>query len=102
MKPNNQTWRRLSRHKGDYEAGAFRFSSGSEWNDLPGSMVISPGRRGRRAKARFYVDQNEDGIFSRDELIYSGRTSKEKREVIDALVNEGGSIDLRRDLSVGG
>ena len=102
MKPNNQTWRRLSRHKGDYEAGAFRFSSGSEWNDLPGSMVISPGRRGRRAKARFYVDQNEDGIFSRDELIYSGRTSRENREVIEALVNEGGSIDLRRDQSLGG
>ena len=102
MKPNNQAWRRLSHNKGDYEDGAFRFSRGSEWNDLPGSMVISPGRRGRLAKARFYVDQNEDGIFSRDELIYSGRTSKEKREVIDALVNEGGSIDLRRDLSVGG
>lgn len=102
MKPNNQTWRRLSRHKGDYEAGAFRFSSGSEWKDLPGSMEISPGRRGRRAKARLYVDQNEDGIFSRDELIFSGRTSREKGEVIDALVNDGGSINLRRDQSLGG
>lgn len=102
MKPNNQTWRRLSRHKGDYEAGAFRFSSGSEWKDLPGAMEISPGRRGRRAKARFYVDQNEDGIFSRDELIFSGRTSREKGEVIDALVNDGGSIDLQRDQSLGG
>ena len=102
MKPNKQPWRRLSRHKGDYDAGAFRFSSGSEWNDLPGFMEVSPGRRGRRARARLYVDQNEDGIFSRDELIFSGRTSREKREVIDALANDSGSIDLRRDQSTGG
>ena len=102
MKPNHETWRRLSRHKGGYDAGAFRFSSGSEWNDLPGSMEISPGPRGRRAKARLYVDQNEDGIFSRDELIFNGRTSREKREVIDALSNDSGSIDLLRDQSTFG
>ena len=97
-----QSWRRLSRHKGDYEAGEFRFSSGSEWSDLPGLMEISPGRRGHRAKARLYVDQNDDGTFSRDELIFNGRTGKEEREVIDALVNDSGRIDLRRDQSKGG
>ena len=97
-----QSWRRLSRHKGDYDAGEFRFSSGSEWSDLPGLMEISPGRRGRRAKARLYVDQNDDGTFSRDELIFNGRTGKEEREVIDALVNDSGRIDLRRDQSIGG
>ena len=102
MKPNKQSWRRLSHHKGGYDDGTFRFSSGSEWNDLSGLMEISPGRRGRRAKARLYVDQNEDGIFSRDELIFSGRTSREKREVIDDLLNGSGSIDLRRDQSTGG
>ena len=94
-----QSWRRLSRHKGDYDAGEFRFSSGSEWSDLPGLMEISPGRRGRRAKARLYVDQNDDGTFSRDELIFNGRTGKEEREVIDALLNDSGGIDLRRDQS---
>ena len=98
----NQSWRRLSRHEGDYDAGEFRFSSGSEWSDLPGLMEISPGRRGRRAKARLYVDQNDDGTFSRDELIFNGRTGKEEREVIDALVNDSGRIDLRRDQSIGG
>jgi len=102
MKPSKQPWRRLSRHKGDYDAGAFRFSSGSEWNDLPGLMEISPDRRGRRARARFYVDQNEDGIFSRDELIFNGRTGREKREVIDALANDSGSVDLLRDQSTVG
>lgn len=102
MKPNKWPWRRLSRHKGDYNAGEFRFSSGSDWSDLPGSMEISAGRRGRRAKVRLYVDQNEDGTFSRDELIYNGRTGREKREVIDALANDSGSIDLRRDQSTGG
>jgi len=102
MKPIKWPWRRLSRHKGDYNAGEFRFSSGSDWKDLPGSMEISAGRRGRRAKVRLYVDQNEDGTFSRDELIYNGRTGNEKREVIDALANDSGSIDLRRDQSTGG
>ena len=102
MKPIKWSWRRLSRHKGDYNAGEFRFSRGSDWKDLPGSIEISAGRRGRRAKVRLYVDQNEDGTFSRDELIYNGRTGNEKREVIDALANESGSIDLRRDQSTGG
>ena len=102
MELMKQSWRRLSRHKGDYDAGEFRFSSGSEWSDLPGLMEISPGRRGRRAKARLYVDQNDDGTFSRDELIFNGRTGKEEREVIDALVNDSGRIDLRRDQSKGG
>ena len=102
MEPIKQSWRRLSRHKGGYDAGEFRFSSGSEWNDLPGLMEVSPGRRGRRAKARLYVDQNDDGTFSRDELIFNGRTGKEEREVIDALVNDSGRIDLRRDQSIGG
>ena len=102
MRPIKWPWRRLSRHKGDYDAGEFRFSSGSDWKDLPGSMEISTGRRGRRAKVRLYVDQNEDGTFSRDELIYNGRTGNEKREVIDALANDSGSIDLRRDQSTGG
>ena len=91
-----QSWRRLSRHKGDYDAGEFRFSSGSEWSDLPGLMEISPGPRGRRAKARLYVDQNQDGMFTRDELIFNGRTGKEEREVIDALLNDSGRLDLRR------
>ena len=102
MKPIKWPWRRLSRHKGDYNAGEFRFSSGSDWKDLPGSMEISAGRRGRRAKVRLYVDKNEDGSYSRDELIYNGRTGNEKREVIDALANESGSIDLRRDQATGG
>lgn len=102
MKQMKQSWRRLNRHKGDYDAGEFRFSSGSEWSDLPGLMEISPGRRGRRAKARLYVDQNDDGTFSRDELIFNGRTGKEEREVIDALMNDSGRIDLRRYESKGG
>ena len=99
MTQRSRPWRRLSRHKGDYNAGEFRFSSGSDWSDLPGLMEISPARRGRRAKARLYVDQNQDGIFSRDELIFNGRTGREEREVIDALANDSGSIDLRRDQS---
>ena len=102
MRPIKWPWRRLSHHKGDYNAGEFRFSRGSDWSDLPGSMEISAGRRGRRAKVRLYVDQNEDGTFSRDELIYNGRTGREKREVIDALANDSGSIDLRRDQATGG
>ena len=99
MELMKQSWRRLSRHKGDYDSGEFRFSSGSEWSDLSGLMEISPGRRGRRAKARLYVDQNNDAMFTRDELIFNGRTGKEEREVIDALVNDSGRIDLRRDQS---
>ena len=102
MEPLKQSWRQLSRHKGDYDSGKFRFSSGSEWSDLPGLMEIESGRGGRRAKARLYVDQNDDGKFSRDELIFNGRTGKEEKEVIDALVNDSGRIDLRRDQSIGG
>merc|ERR1711939_984674 len=87
---------------GAYDAGLFRFTSGSEWEGLPGFMEVSTGRRGRRAKARLYVDQNEDGIFSCDEVIFNGRTSRQQRDVIDALVNDSGTIDLRRDQSTGG
>ena len=102
LEPFKQSWRRLSRHKGDYDSGEFRFSSGSEWSDLPGLMEIEPGRGGRRAKTRLYIDQNDDGKFSRDELIFNGRTGKEERDVIDALMNDSGGIDLRRDQSKGG
>ena len=102
MTQRKRQWRRLNRHQGAYDDGLFRFSSGSEWKDLPGFMEISTGRGGRRAKARLYVDQNEDGIFSCDEVIFNGRTGRQQRDVIDALENDSGSIDLRRDQSTGG
>ena len=99
MELMKQSWRRLSRHKGDYDSGEFRFSSGSEWSDLPGLIRITPGRRGRRVKAQLYADQNDDGQFTHDELIFNSRSGKEEREVITALMNASGRIDLRREQS---
>ena len=51
---------------------------------------------------RLYVDQDGDGLFSRDELIFNGRTGRQESRVIDALMDEPGSILLKRQQSSGG
>ena len=92
-------WRPLSRHKGQFDADSFRFQTGKEWKDLPGSLEINPHRSGRRARVRLYVDQDGDGLFSRDELIFNGRTGRQESKVIDALMDEPGGILLKRQQS---
>ena len=93
----DQKWTKLSRHQGDFDAGLFQFKRGKDWKGMDGLMEVFPNRRGRKATIKLSIDQNGDGEFAADELIFKGRTGRQRSTVIDDLIDGSGSLQLDRE-----
>ena len=97
MTDAEQNWSKLSRHKGDYAAGLFQFNKGKPWTGMDGLMEVIPNQRGRKATIKLSIDQNGDGEFAADELIFKGGTGRQRSAVIDDLIDGSGSLQLVRE-----
>ena len=97
MGATDQKWSKLSRHQGDYDAGLFQFKRGKDWKGMDGLMEVLPNRRGRKATIKLSIDQNSDGEFAANELIFKGGTGRQPSAVIDDLIDGSGSLQLVRE-----